>query len=231
MKINILLCDIFEDIMPFEDISYVSMIQTAFNAVRPNITYEIFEAFARDLPVSIEENATYLIPGSRFEAWSDSPWLNELRTFIQELHREQAKIIGFGFGHQVIAEALGGRVEKTITGNGLGVRTSTFSDDSVATLFRKKTLQLFYFHQEQVVIPPPESKIFVSSPFCPIDGLTVNKHIITVQGHPEYTEQYIQFLLRKKMTPEISRIKALKTLQQDTNEKELITYILHFLQV
>ena len=30
-KINILLCDVFEDIMPFEDISYINMIKSVFD--------------------------------------------------------------------------------------------------------------------------------------------------------------------------------------------------------
>jgi len=231
MKINILLCDIFEDIMPFEDITYVTMLQSLFDSVRDNIHYQVFEAFARDLPDVTEENAIYLIPGSRADAYSDAPWLKELRQFIQELYDEKAKMIGICFGHQVIAETIGGRVEKAVVGSGLGVREAEFCSPSVAAHFKSGKLQLINYHEDQVVILPPSAKPLATSSFCPNEGYTVGKHIITTQGHPEYDASFMRFILKNHAfdESEITRMKALKTLDKETNGKEMADYMLSFL--
>jgi len=231
MKINILLCDVFEDIMPFEDITYLSMIKALFDSVMPNIKYEIFEAFARDLPDTIEENAIYVIPGSRADAYDDAPWLVELRHFIEDLHEDKAKMIGICFGHQLIAESLGGRVEKAVVGYGLGVRESEFYNQQIANCFTSGKLSSYYFHQDQVVILPPDSIPLATSSFCPIEGFTIGKHIITVQGHPEYDAAYMRFILKNHSNElsEIARMRALKTLQEETNGTEIVKYMLDFL--
>lgn len=231
MKINVLLCDVFEDIMPFEDISYNSMIEDLFNSVHPNIKYEFYEAFARDLPDTIEEDAIYLIPGSRYEAYSDTPWLNELRHFIEELHDEKAKMIGICFGHQLIADTLGGLVEKAVVGNGLGVRDAEICESKFEREFPEKQVCLYNYHEDQVVILPSKAKIFAKSTFCPIEAYTIENHIICTQGHPEFDVSYMRFLIRNHCTniSEITRMKALKSLKKDTNGKEMASFMLKFL--
>lgn len=231
MKIIILLCDVFEDIMPFENISYNSMLEEMFKAVVDNVKFEYYEAFTRDLPNHIEDDAIYLIPGSRFDAYADSPWLNELRSFIEELHDEKAKIMGICFGHQLIAETLGGRVEKAIAGVGLGVRSAEISIPEIAEKFSTKKLSLHNYHQDQVVILPENGKLIASSSFCPIEAYNIEKHIICVQGHPEFTTDYMRYLIRNHSfnVSEIIRMKALKTLDNKTNGTETIKFMLNFI--
>ncbi len=232
MKINVILCDIFEDLMPFEDISYNSMIEDAFKSVNKNIKLEFFEAFARDLPEIIEEDDIFLIPGSRYEAYGDAPWLVELRHFIQDLHEQKAKMIGICFGHQVIAEALGGRVEKAVAGFGLGIREADLINPQHAMRFKNGKLSILNYHEDQVVIIPPEAELLAGSSFCPVEAYTVGKHIICTQGHPEYDTNYMKYLLKNhaKNVSEINKMKALKTLSKPSNSREIISYILDFLE-
>ncbi len=232
MKINVILCDIFEDIMPFENISYNSMIADTFKSVNNNLKFEFFEAFARDLPDIIEEDDIFLIPGSRYEAYSDAPWLVELRHFIQDLHEQKAKMIGICFGHQIIAEALGGRVEKAVVGFGLGLRDADIVDPTIGKKFSSGKLSLLNYHEDQVVIIPPEAKLLASSNFCPVEAYTIGKHIICTQGHPEYDTNYMRYLLRNHANEvsEIHKMKALKTLNTPANSKEIASYMLRFLE-
>lgn len=231
MKVIVLLCDVFEDIMPFEDVSYNSMLSDAFLKADANLKFEYYEAFARDLPDCIESDAIYIIPGSRFDAYADYPWLNELRHFIEELHDEKAKMIGICFGHQLIAETLGGRVEKAVAGVGLGVRDAEICIPSIAKHFKAKKLSLQNYHQDQVVILPKQAKIIASSSFCSIEAYTIGKHIVCVQGHPEYDVHYMRYLIRNHSlnVSEITRMKALKSLDKETNGEETICFMLNFL--
>lgn len=233
MKIIVLLCDVFEDIMPFEDISYNSMISDAFLSVKADIKFEFYEAFARELPDTIEDDAIYLIPGSRSDAYADIPWLNELRHFIEELHDEKAKIIGICFGHQLIADTLGGRVEKAVSGVGLGIRDAQICIPQVAKQFEHACFTLHNYHQDQVVILPKEAKLVASSNFCPIEAYSIGKHIFCLQGHPEFDSNYMRFLIRNHSfnVSEIIRMKALKTLERDTNNTDTLKHILKFMQV
>jgi GMP synthase-like glutamine amidotransferase len=233
MKVNVLLCDVFEDIMPFENVSYNSMLMDMINRVRPDIKirYEFFEAFARDLPDTIEEDALYIIPGSRFDAYSDTPWLLELRHFIQELHDEKVKMLGICFGHQLIAETLGGRVEKAVVGTGLGVRNAKMISNKLSKELNLQEIRLNNYHQDQVVSLPKNATIHASSEFCPIELYSIDKNIICIQGHPEYDSNYMRYLIRNHSlnTSEITRMKALKSLEIELNSNETTNYLLKFL--
>lgn len=232
MKINILLCDVFEDIMPFDDINYLQMIQKLFLAEDPTIKFEVFEAFARDLPQKIELDSVYLIPGGRATSYEDVPWINELANFITELHEEKVKMVGICFGHQLIAEVLGGRVEKAYNGWGLGIRESKITNKEYAHFFSNESLTLSNIHQDQVVILPPHAEILASSDFCAIEAFTIGKQVICFQGHPEYNNEYMRHLIKHQsfQISEILRTKALRSLNQITNEKELVKFTLSLLK-
>lgn len=232
MKVNLLICDIFEDLMPFEDTGYVKMIQHLFTDVHPvALTFEVFEAFAGDLPKTIDKKAIYVISASRANPCSEIPWLVNLKQFIKELHHNKAKIIGISFGHQLIAHTLGGRVENAIVGLALGIREVQLCHTEAINYFSGRKLNLFHYHQQQVVALPPTSELFAYSKFCPIEGFTIGKHIITIQGHPEYSEKYIRFLLKNQLheVPEILRIKSVESLKQNNNGAEIASYMLQFL--
>lgn len=233
MKIIVLLCDVFEDIMPFEDISYNSMIKDLFEPHVGKVKFEYYEAFARDLPNAVEEDAIYLIPGSRFDSYADIPWLNELRDFIEELHDEKAKMIGICFGHQLIAETLGGRVEKAFAGMGLGVREAEIINPSLAKGIQSGKFILQNYHQDQVVMLPENGELIASSSFCPIEAYSIDKHIICVQGYPEFSSDYMRFLIRKHSfnVSETVRMKALKSLENETNGAETVKLMLQFLNI
>src|SRR5690349_14343646 len=79
-----------------------------------------FDVAAGDYPASPEAHDGYLITGSPAGVYEDDPWIAELATFIKRV-KGRAKLVGICFGHQIMAEALGGHVEKADKGWGVGL--------------------------------------------------------------------------------------------------------------
>jgi GMP synthase-like glutamine amidotransferase len=195
MKINILICDYFDGLLPHEIPSYASMLQTLFDAVDKTVEYELFDVQQGCYP-SVSSRELYLIPGSRAGAYDDTYWVKELIGFIRKLYAGNAKILGICFGHQVIAQALGGRVEKSPKGWGTGIRTSRIIDSKASAYFPEMTMSLHYNHHDYVVELPPEAVCFAMSDFCPIEGFYIGRQVLAFQGHPEYTSGYSRYLLQ-----------------------------------
>jgi GMP synthase-like glutamine amidotransferase len=195
MKVNILLCDTFDGELPDEIPEYVFLLRQLFGKLDKHVCYEIFDVRENIYPTSLRSDELYLIPGSHAGAYDDTPWVKSLITFIRTMHSEGIKMAGICFGHQIIAQALGGKVERVKRGWGTGVRTSEIIDPKALTFFPEGQMSLLYNHHDQVVTLPPRAKCFARSEFCPIEGFYIDDSVLTFQGHPEYTAEYNRYLL------------------------------------
>ena len=118
-----------------------------------------------------------------------------LQDFIRELAEANLPLIGVCFGHQIIAEALGGKVVKSDRGWGVGVQSYRVDQSHDWMRDKPATIRLYAYHQDQVVICPESAAVFSSSEFCPFAGLSYGDSIISVQAHPEFEEAYERALL------------------------------------
>lgn len=191
MTINILLCDTFPGLLPSYIPSYVSMFTKLFDTTGNQIEYRVYRAMDGHLPDdTIIGNSLYLITGCNLSVYDDVEWIRRLLKWIVRVHELKAKLVGVCFGHQAIAQALGGRVERVVKGWGVGVRESTIIDGSARKFFPDGKMRLLYNHHDQVVALPAEAKLVAQSSFCPIDSFRIGNHILTFQGHPEYIPEY-----------------------------------------
>src|SRR5690606_29335884 len=67
---------------------------------------------AMDLPASVHDADGWLITGSRHGVYEDHPFIAPLEDFIRRAMAEHVPLVGICFGHQIIAQALGGQVGK-----------------------------------------------------------------------------------------------------------------------
>lgn len=123
MRLGILDCDRLDpDLADHFGPVYSEMFIKGFRALAPELEFRIWSALDGELPDDLQECDAWLITGSRHDAYSDLPWIQALRAWIRLAHDADVKLAGVCFGHQVIAQALGGEVVKSTKGWGLGSR-------------------------------------------------------------------------------------------------------------
>lgn len=207
MIINILLCDTFPGLLPDYIPSYASMFTTLFNSVRDDITYITYRTMDGELPVPKADGGIYLITGCNQSAYDDTPWIKQLLRWIVSANDAHAKVVGVCFGHQCIAQALGGKVEKAPQGWGFGIRESRIVDVDTLRRFPDGRLRLMYNHHDQVTALPSEATLIATSDFCPIESFRMGDNILSFQGHPEYIPEYELHLLNYFSADEPEEVK------------------------
>ena len=124
------------------------------------------------------------ITGSRRNVSSWEPWMNQVTELIKIA---QVPIIGICFGHQIIAAALGGKVERASEGSHF-VSSVHYTDGSV--------VNAVFTHQDHVV-DAGELEVIGSAEHCAIAACQhPTRPIRTVQYHPEATSRILSEALR-----------------------------------
>ena len=156
-----------------------------------DFTYQTYAVVKGEFPKSPEECDGWIITGSKHGAYEDHPWIKPLEGFIRELVASKRPTIGICFGHQIMAQAMGGKVVKSDKGWGVGVHEY----ENLETGTRDKLLA---FHQDQVIAPPPGAVVTHRSDFCEFAGLRYSDTCLTLQPHPEHIVEFTKDLLDER---------------------------------
>ena len=168
-----------------------------------------YEAAQGQLPASPGECDAYVITGSPRGAYDSDPWIADLTRFIRGSVQVGKKFVGICFGHQILAYALGGHVEKSEKGWGLGLKTFEVTQSKPWMDGRPQQIALYFAHQDQVKRLPPDAELLGGNQFCPISMYTIRDQIFGIQGHPEFSQSIMRDIVtRQKNNGNVAVAKA-----------------------
>ena len=225
MRLGLLRCDEIDENLREHAPSALELYRWTFET--DGVRLVDYDVLAGELPDDPEECDGWIITGSRASVYDEEPWIRALSDTVVRLHRARAPIIGICFGHQLLAHALGGETARSERGWGIGVREFETRGEGLPP-----SVSLLMSHQDQVVELPPSARVLGSSEYCPNAIFAIDDHAVGVQGHPEFTPDYMAALLRSR----IERIgpepvaRALESLDRDTHGREVAAWLVGFVR-
>jgi GMP synthase-like glutamine amidotransferase len=191
-----------------------------------------------EMPDSVTDADGWVITGSRHGVYEDHPWIEPLKLFLRGAVEARVPVIGVCFGHQILAEALGGKVIKSEKGWGVGVHHYTPETvpswmDGLAQGFAARAV-----HQDQVVEVPDDAHVLASSAFCPYAALAYGDpeapYAISVQPHPEFSADFVRGIVETRAgdgIPMDVAQSALASLDQPVNNADWGRWMRKFLEI
>ncbi|KAJ9050663.1 hypothetical protein DSO57_1012422 [Entomophthora muscae] len=173
----------------------------------PRLELVSYKAFGDDRQLPSRDNTDnidgYMITGSASDAYANIPWINELVDFIgYTLNKPDApKVVGVCFGHQVLARALD---DKSVVCNPLGweVGPTVFKLTEVGKRvfeFSKDDMSIQQMHRDHVISIPKGFANLGSTSISQVQGLYNKEKAISVQGHPEFTEDIVSKMCSRRL--------------------------------
>jgi len=192
----------------------------------PGYEIESFDVESGKLPNGGDYEAV-LITGSPAGVYEPLPWMPALFDFIRSA--ADRKIVGICFGHQAMAEALGGKVEKSDKGWGAGLHHYRVNRVE-PWMESKEPVSALASHQDQVVIQPPNTGVILSSDFTPYAGLAwTDRPAISFQFHPEFEPAFAKALIAERYDRVPDPETAIASLDQPNDNHRVAAWIRRFL--
>ncbi|AJR06268.1 GMP synthase [Photobacterium gaetbulicola] len=234
MKLGVLLCDDVRPELQPKHGNYPAMFSNLFAAVDPSIALQFYRVIDGQYPQSLSECDGYLTSGSRYSVYEQNRWINVFQGFVHQLYFQHKPLVGICFGHQMMAQALAGEVIQSDRGWGIGATQVSLDVPLIQQppwlTEQPSKITLLVSHQDQVIRPPENSTILAGSDFCPNSMMLVGEHFLGIQGHPEFTPEYLFDLIkfRKSTYPALTYQNAVDSLEQPTDHLQMTQWIIQF---
>jgi len=222
ITIGILLCghapeDIAADMGNYDDM-FVDLLKGH------GLRFRTYAVVDNQFPDSVEECDGWLITGSKHGAYEPHGWIPPLEQFIRDVYADGRPMVGICFGHQIIAQALGGTVEKYSKGWAVGRQDYLIDGQPIA---------LNAWHQDQVTKVPPGATVIGQNAFCDNAALLYDNRILTVQPHPEHTAAFFERLAESRgrgLVPDEVLDEAIARMDEPTQHQTVADRMAAFLK-
>lgn len=193
----------------------------------PTTRFNVQEGRLPDDPSAFEG---VVVTGSAAGVYEDHFWIPQLLDWLRAA-RGRTRILGICFGHQAMAQAFGGRVEKSDKGWGVGLHRYDVLSHEPWMFPKVDNVAIPVSHQDQVVAVSPDARIIAASEFTPYAGLAWGEDAASFQCHPEFQPDYAAALveLRRDRIPDAVADEALESLRRPNDRALMTAWIRAFL--
>lgn len=234
MKIGILDCDeiapeLVEDFPNYASMFRDLLAKTSLASQDPE--FVSYKACHGVLPADVSECDAYLISGSKTGVYDDVPWREPLRACVKAIFDANIRVVGICFGHQLLADVLGGKAEKSDKGWGIGAIEHAKTAQSEPFDNMPESLTLLFSHQDQVTKLPDGAERIYGSDFCENGAFYIPGKVLAFQGHPEFTNEYSDRLmrLRRDRYPAARYEEGIASIGTETQENLVAEWMMQFL--
>ena len=231
MNIALLACDDVSSRFRHIAGGYQDMFDALLRPHMPDLTFTRYDVRAGEIPPTPHAHDVYLCTGSRHSVYDRLDWIDALKALVRGVRDSGRTFVGICFGHQVLAEALGGHVTKADQGWGIGVLDMNIVKPEPWMQPRQDHCRLQYMHGDQVQRMPPDSTLLAVAPHCEVAMFRVGETMLGIEGHPEFPAAYERALLesrRERIGPEPVDA-ALATLDTPTDHHVAGRWIANFI--
>ena len=173
--------------------SFPDMFERMVRAEDPTATVDVVSIPNGDALPDPSKLEAVLITGAAAGVYDGLDWIAPLENFVRAAYANKTPMVGVCFGHQLIAQALGGVVRKSEKGWGIGRHIYEVAPGN--GVIDGERLAIACSHQDQVIEAPAQAQTILFSSFTPHAGLLyANGATLSVQPHPEFDVGYASAL-------------------------------------
>lgn len=178
---------------------YPAMFAALLGAADPTLEFATVRVVAGETPASPTQADAWLVTGSRHGVYDALPWIEPLKAFLRASVAAGVPVVGVCFGHQILAEALGGSAAKSDRGWALGVQDYEVTARPGWMTDLPDRFAVRALHQDQVVRLPEAATVLARSAQCDYAALAYGDperpFAISLQPHPEFDAGFMDELI------------------------------------
>jgi GMP synthase-like glutamine amidotransferase len=214
--------------------SYPDMFVSLLSKADERLTFETIALVDGASPPDPRLCEAALITGSPSGVYDSTPWIDKLRDFVREAFASKTPLVGVCFGHQIIADAMGGHVAKSDKGWGVGRHTYEIIERRPWMTDAGATISLNTSHQDQVIEPPKGATTLARSKHTDHAMLEYSSApVMSMQGHPEFGDVFCTALYSARRSKSLSDAQvdaAIDSLGHPEDSARVARWIARFLE-
>lgn len=190
-SLGLITCDSIWEPLRTRHGDYPDMIAHWLRAAGAVFELRAWPAHEGRLPARVDDCDAWILSGSRAGVYEDLPWIDPLKRWVRKVQAARRRQLGICFGHQLLAEALGGRTLRAPAGWGVGNMLLRLRATTTGAP-RGGALSLYMAHQDQVVELPPGATWLAETAHCAHAMFAVGDSVLGLQAQPEFTVDFMR---------------------------------------